>query len=790
MTAAPAGHLPRRGDGRAPAPDLVRLADTRWWLHREFALRGAGFPLTGIARLRAPELAGPAGSDLPPEAFAAHYATAVRRLTGELRDLAADPRLREAIAWQNPAVVRNCLDKLAADRALPGSERRRSEVTLAKYLQRYTVKNDTIGFFGPVCWATVEPGGPALTVRPGASLPARRTVYFETWAIDEVAAAMSRDPEAYPWLRPRLSDGWSHDGTAVRGPHGRTVGLDPDEADVLRACDGTRTVRDLTAGPDPARVLTVLRSLAERGLITLSLTGPVEARPERTLRAKLLGIADERVRDRLLADLDTLIAARDRVAAAAGDPERLTAALGALDTTFERLTGTGAVRRAGAMYAGRTLVYEDTVRDLGCELGAGVLDEVAASLAPVLHTAQWLAGRAAQLYSARLLELHRKVSLRHGTDEVPLALLVGAATPDLVYTPRTPPPLVRRLTEEFRARWARVLRLPGHGARCSIAPRVLAERVAREFPLLPARWSAARHHAPDVMIAASDPEAVERGEFLLVLGEMHVAMNTLEARFFVEQHPDPGRLLARAAADHQGRRVVAVPARASAGVTSRTYPPALLSPEYHYWTMYADSTGAPGPITPAADLVVRADGGRLVVHDRGTGAVHDLLEVLGEYLSGVVVGAFGIAAAQPHRPRVCAGRLVLAREAWSFPLTGVDWPRIKDEAARYRAAWRWRRDQQLPERVFYQVPGEDKPLFLDFASPALVNLAAGALRRGAADHPEASVTVSEMLPDAEQCWLRDASGAAYTSELRLVFTDPEHDRGAPGDGDRPGGGAR
>ena len=44
------------------------------------------------------------------------------------------------------------------------------------------------------------------------------------------------------------------------------------------------------------------------------------------------------------------------------------------------------------------------------------------------------------------------------------------------------------------------------------------------------------HHSPDVMLAARSAEAVAAGDFLLVLGELHMSVNTMEGRLFVEQH--------------------------------------------------------------------------------------------------------------------------------------------------------------------------------------------------------------------------------------------------------------
>lgn len=74
--------------------------------------------------------------------------------------------------------------------------------------------------------------------------------------------------------------------------------------------------------------------------------------------------------------------------------------------------------------------------------------------------------------------------------------------------------------------------------------------------------------------------------------------------------------------------------------------------------------------------------------------------------------------------------------------------------------------------MFFKSFEEDKPYFLDFMSPALVSLAAAALRK-CAGRPGSRMTFSEMLPDLDQCWLADAQDRRYTSELRLVFSDPD-----------------
>ena len=201
---------------------------------------------------------------------------------------------------------------------------------IASYLQRYCLKNDTIGFFGPVGWATADPGTAGLVVTAGEQLIARRTTYFEVWAIDKVAAAIARQGRALGWLRPRRTRSAFLAGNVLHRPHRQPVTLTDAEVRILLACDGRRTISDVldSAGGPEARAL--LARLAELGALRLDLEGPADARPERLLRAKLELIADPAARAAALAPVDQMIRARDAVAAAAGDPAGLARALAGL----------------------------------------------------------------------------------------------------------------------------------------------------------------------------------------------------------------------------------------------------------------------------------------------------------------------------------------------------------------------------------------------------------------------------------------------------------------------------
>jgi hypothetical protein len=752
-----------------------RLGDTAWVLWRDAAVRGAGFPAGQVHAMCDDELAAAADAlddDAPDtgERYARSYAAATERLSAAVRRTAADDRFREAVTWQNPQLLPNCLD-----RVLAGTRRNRRgryhELTVATYLQRYCLKNDSVGFFGPIGWARVEPHDVGLTVRPGPDLLARRTTYFEDWAVEAVAEVVAARPEVWPWLRPRLAPYASLAGRILRLPFARPVALTAAEAQLVARCDGRRTVRELTGEPVDAATVAALLRLRERGALQIDLNDAPGTWPERELAARIDAIGDPDVRARAAAPLAELVAARDEVSAAAGRPERLAPAIGSLAETFGRVTGREATRMAGRTYAGRTLVYEDTVRDVDVRVGRRITDRLAAPLGLVLDSALWLANALGERYEARA----REVLDRSGEDSMPLARMLAALLPELVQPGEASAEssIVQDVVAELQRRWHRVLGLPlaacAGTRRHRVAAAAIAERAAAEFTTGPPRWSVAHWHSPDLMVAADDPAALARGDVDVVLGELHCASNTLEGRMFVAQHPAVDRLRAAAQVSGVDRRFVWIPRRGSARTTARiSRATEVLLPTYTYVC-----TGTPALATPpgaavvsVADLTVRRGADTLVVtHWRGD--EHALLEVIGDPLAALFLNVFRPVGGVPHRPRVTIDRLVLGREQWTFAAGELAWAAVRDEAQRYARAWRWRVAHDLPERCFYRVPVERKPVAVDFRSLALVNQFAKMIRRSAEAGP-ATVTVTEMLPDVDRLWLSDANGARYTAELRTV----------------------
>jgi Lantibiotic dehydratase, N terminus len=608
-----------------------------WRLWRDFAVRSAGFPVSGL------DAFGPGDE------------------SGRLADVANDARFQEAVTWQNPAALANAVLKVASRAPTkPPSRARGREEIVASYWQRYCGKNDTIGFFGPLAWGHIADEGPPLHATPGG-VERTRAVHFESWPVQALADTI--DPNL----------------VLPAGPHAE---------------------RDLRAALD--------------------------AHPD----------ADARVRG--LAALDRLEAGRDAIAAAA--PADLRAALAALDETFVELTGQDATRNPGMAYGARTLCYLDCMRDVDVTMSAAFVQEMAPALQALFEACRWYAGRAHSI----------------GKRIIDDALPAGGRTPFMPVMmqimPRLMqiPPELDDLVEELHRRLETLLADP---ARETLGARADAAFADREPP-----WRLGQFQSADVQVAARGPEALADGDFLGVVGDVHVGNNPLIQGVFANRHPDQASLM---------RRLVEV-----GGVGM----PLLLPP----WApgRFVESRGL--PVTPdefvhiAVMPTTRAQGGRrtwlpdeLYVEGRevvdATGALRMPIEaVFGMPIFVTAVRTFTLLPQREHAPRVTIGRMVLRREGWSIPATEI--PERADDVGAFA------RDRGMPRRLFMKSPLERKPMYLDTESATLSRILCRQARH-AREQPGARMEFTEMLPGPDECWLTDAEGNHYVSELRIAAVD-------------------
>ncbi len=698
------------------------------------------------------------------EAIANREAVDVARFILELVD---EPAFREALVWQNRVAVHGSIESLQRRPAeAMDSKTREHRRLVANYIQRYCVKNDTIGFFGPVGWARLSNAAEPLSIAAGTSLLAARHVYFEHWAIAALAEQLAADPELQPYLVPRRIPSLFIADRILHHPNGKQIELPEHFAALLHAIDGKRSALAIATSLVAAEVgfetiadaFEALADLEQRKLCTWTLEVPTETfQPEHYLRALLLA-AEGPPRDRAITALDELEARRDDVARAAGDPAALDQALADLEARFTELTAVSATRKGGETYAGRMLVFEDCRRDLDVELGDEITARLAAPLALVLASARWYTHAIATRYEHAIRVEYEQLRRTHG-DEVSY-LRFQDKLPELFPGPRAGHGIAHDVATELHARWETLLAIGDGSARTiTRSSRELASAVAAAFRAPGPGWPSARHHSPDILIAAASPEAIRRGDYQLILGEVHVGFNTIMP-CLLKEHVDP-EILVRAR-EHD------LPSPGVQPVWSKELNRAdfysLSRHDIEIERGEARSARPRDQVVATGELVLVEIDGRLFVRTRDDRYRFPIIPFIERHLIAESFAGFNLLVSREHRPRVLIDDLVVQRESWALAASAIGFADEPTDLARLVSARRFQDKLGMPRRVYVKTDTEAKPFFVDFESPILLDLLARNIKRAT------RVGFSEMLPTPEQCWLHSGS-QVYCSELRMIAVD-------------------
>ncbi len=729
------------------------------------------------------------------QAFQESFDADVMRLSEAISSIVSNSRFREAVTLQNRAALIIGLDKLLMSRAASSQARtketRRSEVRAASYWQRYCVKNDTISFFGPVGWAKWVPQGETIIAKPGRDFIAQRNLYFEGWCIDALAETIAQDEAIGPWIAPRRMPNVHIEETTISRHNEGVVNLSPKEMAIIRACDGTQAAKDIAKRlaastflfEGEEEVYQLLDQLDSYKLVSWrfevpwDLQIPHEWHIESNLRRKLEGIGDEVVQDRALRLLDELDSARIEVARAAGNAERLNQAMQEMEETFTRLTNAAATRRHGKMYSGRTLVYEDCRRDIEVKLGPSLLTELGPPLTLLLVSARWFISKVSAGCIEAFRGIYAELSQKAGSPVVDFSSFWLKAQPFVFGNRKL---LYGNILQTLQQKWSNILSIPRGQKRVSYNSEQLRSPVLEAFNTHYGGWQYGRYNSPDIMIAASSQEAIRQGRYRLVLGEFHVGTNSLANKLFVSQHPSPQEIISALDRDLPKPRIVPVPDKQI--YTSRDHTLVTTAKDFRLLYSHDISAISSEKALPIATLVVEDSPQGLVVRTRDGRLRFDMIEAFADLLSERVANHFKILPHDDHVPRVSFDRLIVNRETWRFSPSALAFALEKDEASRFLEARRWARAHDIPRFVFVKSPTEEKPFYVDFDSPVLINLFARVVGQCAemtmAGSVDPALVVTEMLPRPDQVWLPDAEGNRYTSEIRIVAVDLARDRKA------------
>ncbi len=439
---------------------------------------------------------------------------------------------------------------------------------------------------------------------------------------------------------------------------------------------------------------------------------------------------------------------------------------------FQKLTGVAASRGAGRHYADRAIFYEDMhsgLRDV--RIGGNVAEFLAGELGIVYQVA--LAVPRLRLAREReVLSDWARQRFRIG-ETVPLDRFYAAFFADREAIADRCAPVEAEVAALQRSLTDALVGDRLDAAEVVVEPDRVAEILADQPSGPPTLCN------PDVMIAAADREALAAGRFTAVIGDLHAVRELLTHTCFapIAQRYQPDLL----PSIHAAYRSLLAPDELLVDLIRDHPMKTEVQLQYPGWhlELVGRSPKPRSQVLQPARLSVTVTAGGLELRAHG---VEGRLRLLAPLASGATIRHDPLAVFSfprhfgdsilhvdhvEHLPRIRCGRVVLQRETWRVPATEFRGRRLdgqpvaNDTAADYYAACQLRDRLGLPRRMFAKVPGERKPVYLDWDAPLLVRQ----VFRLAGD--TGVVELSEMLPDPDQRWL-EVDGQRFTSELRCA----------------------
>jgi hypothetical protein len=670
----------------------------------------------------------------------------LQAIRAALRELSEDPRLREAVASSSPPVYGD-LEK--------GRWSARLERQLASYVQRLCAKNETMSFFGPINYGRMDPAGPdgiALAWSGPLVLKARRT-HVASWLVKGISEAITFDPELVPWLVLRKKSfadpPLPKEGGSLSAETAELLGR------LVRAVDGARRLSLLAEelGCPLEQVAKVARLGCSKHLLTHQLELPsASPQPLLELIERLSGFPGPVARSHL-EGLSEILARMERYGGAAATAkvrlnEELRSFIAQRWGVRSPLEGRQEQGSAGAegppqakqhthahFYVDRLPMREECGGDLRVTVGGARAAELARRLEGPLE----LLGRAAESTRRRARE---QVARLLGSRSVPFWKVVAA------FSDR-PIPYDDSLSE-----WIAGAIADPRARRYQVeVPRLPAPPASEGLPLI---------CSVDLLIGARDVEAWGRGEYEVVMGDIH----------------DTALVWGWALQFHDARQRVEAEMIQALGQLPRSLPVVTVLASRRTGLLPAE---LPGPVIelggvstrpsawrlPFDDLLVVSDGQS--AHLWSQSLRSEVCLYNGE-LESLVHTAFALPRIRPprvdlgaHTPRVELDGIILQREQWKLSQEQVGaLLSCKDDRERLRCATALWDELGLPEAVFAKLPGERKPVLVDPCSPYVLRSFLNLLEhRGGA-------VVSEMVPAPSQLWLKAPTGR-HTAELRCTF---------------------
>lgn len=699
------------------------------------------------------------------------FDTELRQARQKFRQIISDERFQEAIFLNSPVMYKEGLlpflhPEIATTQI--NSKYRKRERTLMLYLQRFCAKNDTASFFGPMNYGRFQPKmDENIHYRIlDDKYPPKRRVLLSYWAAEALMKTMTRDPHLLVENKPICSALIVLKENTIFLPSlDQEVPLDILSITILRLANAQTTLLTISQMLEIPLAILVERVQLLAACQLLELRLPLDRYAVDLLKAVEASINDFTPSEAKTRWKEIIARFRGYLQAfeSAQLHERLQL-LPVLEQLFTEVVGLEAHRGQGQLFSDRLIFYEETSGDvIDFAVGGNLYQDLVTQLRTPLDI----------LASCALVEHHEQQ--KRGWQQLQ-AILPHTKNPSYLLNLYLQARAINSAESGGRPAWGAMWQevwdslLATHYSQTASFSETEIDGTILES-LEEQRLLA----GPDIMIAAQDYDSILRGDYKIVLSEVHPLLLPTHKDLSLFYPNLPQALeQARILLDHliypQQELIFASRRVSKADMWPVGHP--IIYPQW----VHNDVDTCPIPI---ADIKVD-----ISITQTPVFRVPYLDEPCSFALPLVIDEPFEpflMCFTRPqiwmrpvikarHTPRIEIGNVVFQRERWDLGIDDLPkLPSLADDFDTFLSLWRWKQAWNMPDQLFLK-PKTDKvtkPILVDFLSPlsCLSALKVSGRSQGG--------TFTEMFPGPDQLWLQH-NGQRYTCELRFTaFRMPE-----------------
>lgn len=695
------------------------------------------------------------------------FAEYIESLRSNLRGFVARADVAEAVFISNPDAAQRIESLLQEPHGSGGNRTRQKLRTAWSYAQRFCTKNDTTSFFGPISWGRFVNTQTELALvqwSPNVWLAQRKT-FFESWVLQRIVEKINADCPSPEYLPLSLSPACHLKGNLLHYPLNKTRVLQGQILAVIQVLSRSSLNEVQLNGVLGFACADIVQHLVHSRILRKGFE--ISPRDVDAFSTLISSMHNASLPDSFFALWAACFRnlAEYRETYAMGDLAQRQKSLGQINNQLTEM-GISLDRQAGAMYVGRYPIYEDCTRASVVTFNDELRSRLDDDFEPLGWLYQWLTRAVGFLLHQSFYSLFVKCqSQTHIQPQGYSGQLSLLAFLDALHVTveDIQAGVALRIRQLFEVSWRPLLNSIDT-EEIHLTTEDLNEMRVRLNKMLPD----AEHfpvfgdgfYSPDLMLAADSLEALNQGNYRVVLGETHPGVHTLSqpvaAPFcpFVEDIEQDVRAL------FTRQRVFLADSPESFQRSHIDWP--LVD---RYAQIVLPSGGGCVPFDrryAVGRAYVHLRDNRLVVGDLDGEFEEDLLCVASTVLHQLLFQLAGDVLPKFEPRRICHNNSVYKRRTWTFE--GGSWPEaVADEFDAFIHWSKWKTENNLPRWVFVKCDTEPKPLYLDFENPLSIDMVATALKKAR------SALVSEMLPSPEDLWFSDSRGKVCC-EIRTTFS--------------------